>query len=150
VPLLYYVSSMFCFRICFILLLYGPVFLTTGIRVKGNLQEKRVPSSSGSNVRRWKVRVDKFNGQKYQLWNMQMEDYLCQKDLFLPLGRIAKKSAATKDEEWEILDRKTLGTIRLSLVASMAFNYSKEKTTKGLMDTLANCMKNPRHPIRYF
>ena len=42
-----------------------------------------------------------------------------------------------KDEEWEILDRKALGTIRLSLAALVAFNISKEKTTKGLMDALA-------------
>jgi hypothetical protein len=38
-----------------------------------------------------KFRVEKFNGQNYQLWKMQMEDYLYQKDLFLPLGGIAKK-----------------------------------------------------------
>ena len=70
-------------------------------------------------------RVEKFNGQGYQLWKMQMEDYLYQKDLFLPLGGIAKKLVATKDEEWEILDRKALGTIQLSLVASVAFNILK-------------------------
>ena len=69
-----------------------------------------------------KFRVEKFNGQKYQLWKMQMEDYLYQKDLFLPLSGVAKNSAAMKDEEWEILDRKALGTIRLSLAASVAFN----------------------------
>ena len=45
----------FCFCICFILLLHGPVFLTIGIREKGNSQEKRVPGSSGRNVGRWKV-----------------------------------------------------------------------------------------------
>jgi hypothetical protein len=56
---------------------------------------------------------------------MQTEDYLYQKDLFLPLGRIAKKPVATKDEEWEIIDRKALGMIRLSLEASVAFNISK-------------------------
>jgi hypothetical protein len=78
-----------------------------------------------------KFRVKKFNGQNYQLWKMQMEDYLYQKDLFLPLGGIAKKPMATKDEEWEILDRKSLGTIRLSLAASVTFNISKEKTMKG-------------------
>ena len=33
-----------------------------------------------------KFRVEKFNGQNYQLWNMQMEDYLYQKDLYLPFG----------------------------------------------------------------
>jgi hypothetical protein len=90
-----------------------------------------------------KFRVEKFNGQNYQLWKIQMEDYLYQKDLFLPLGGIAKKSVATKDEEWEILDRKALGMIWLSLAALVSFNISKEKTTKGLMDALAKLYEKP-------
>jgi hypothetical protein len=72
-----------------------------------------------------------------------MEDYLYQKDLFLPLGGIAKKLVATKDKEWDILDRKALGTIQLSLVALVAFNISKEKTMKGLMDALAKLYEKP-------
>jgi hypothetical protein len=56
---------------------------------------------------------------------MQMEDYLYQKDLFLPLGGIAKKPTIMKDEEWEILNRKALGMIRLSLAVLVAFNISK-------------------------
>jgi hypothetical protein len=48
-----------------------------------------------------------------------------------------------KDEEWEILDRKALGTIQLSLAASMAFNISKENTTKGLMDELDKLYEKP-------
>ena len=72
-----------------------------------------------------------------------MEDYLYQKDLFLPLGGIEKKPTTMKDEEWEILDRKALGTIRLSLVASVAFNILKEKTMKGLMDALAKLYEKP-------
>jgi hypothetical protein len=51
-------------------------------------------------------RVEKFNGQNYKLWKMQMEDYLYQKDIFLPLGAIAKKSTTMKDGECEVLDRK--------------------------------------------
>ena len=90
-----------------------------------------------------KFRVEKFNGQNYQLWKMQMEDYLYQKDIFLPLSRVAKKSMAMKDEEWEILDRKALGMIRLSLATLMAFNISKEKTMKGLMDALAKLYEKP-------
>jgi hypothetical protein len=97
-----------------------------------------------------KFRVKKFNGQNYQLWKMQMEDYLYQKDLFLPLGGVAKKPTAMKDEEWEILDRKALGTIRLSLAASVAFNISKEKTTKGLMDTLAKLYEKPSASNKVF
>ena len=58
---------------------------------------------------------------------MQMEEYLYQKDLYLPLGGKAKQSAAMKDEEWEVLDRKALGTIPLYLDSSVAFNISKEK-----------------------
>jgi RecA-family ATPase len=72
-----------------------------------------------------KFRVEKFNEKNYQLWKMQMEYYLYQKDLFLPLGGIKKKSTTMKDKEWEVLDRKALGMIRLSLAASMAFNISK-------------------------
>jgi hypothetical protein len=67
-------------------------------------------------------RVDKFNSKNYQLWKMQMEDYLYQNDLFLPLGGIEKNLMAMKDEELEILNRKALGTIRISLEALVAFN----------------------------
>jgi hypothetical protein len=56
---------------------------------------------------------------------MQMEDYLYHKDLFLPLGGITKKPMAMKDKEWEVLDRKALGTIQLSLAVSVDFNISK-------------------------
>jgi hypothetical protein len=76
----------------------------------------------GAMVKDGKFKFEKFNGQNYQLSKMQMEDYLYQKDLFLPLGGIEKKLTTMKDEEWEILDRKTLGTIWLSLAMSMAFN----------------------------
>jgi hypothetical protein len=50
--LLYFVSYVFYF---FILLLHDPFFLTTGIKAKGNSQEKRVLSSSASNGGIWKV-----------------------------------------------------------------------------------------------
>jgi hypothetical protein len=53
------------------------------------------------------------------------------------LGRITNKLTTMKDKEWEILDINALGTIQLSLTTSADFNISKEKTTKGLMDTLA-------------
>ena len=58
-----------------------------------------------------KFRVDKFNGQKLLMWKMQMEYYLYQKDLYLPLSGKTKKPAAMTDAEWNILDRKALGKI---------------------------------------
>ena len=44
-------------------------------------------------------KVEKFNGKNYQLWRMQMEDYLYQKDLWWPLEGKAKKPAAMSDED---------------------------------------------------
>jgi hypothetical protein len=102
---------MFYFCICFILLLRYPIFLTTGIRGKVTRRKGGFLVRVGAMAEDGKFRVEKFNGQNYQLWKMQMEDYLYQKDLFLPLGGVAKKPMAMKDEEWEILDRKALGMI---------------------------------------
>ena len=90
-----------------------------------------------------KLRVDKFNGQNYPLWKMQMEDFLYQKDLYLPLGGRAAKAFAMKDEDWNLLDRKELGTIRLCLAVSVAFNISTEKTTEDVMKALAKLYEKP-------
>jgi hypothetical protein len=97
----------------------------------------------GAMVEDGKFRVEKFNGQNYQLWKMQMEDYLYQKDLFLPLGGVEKKPMIMKDEEWDILDRKALGMIRLTLEASVAFNISKENKMKALIDALTKLSEKP-------
>ena len=74
---------------------------------------------------------------------MQMEDYLYQKDLYLSLGEKAKQPATMKDEEWDGLDRKELGTIRLCMPSSVAFNISKENTTEGMMSAFARIYEKP-------
>jgi hypothetical protein len=62
----------------------------------------------------------------------------------------ARKEATMSDEEWDILDRKTLGTIRLCLGPSMAFNITEAKTTKALIIAMAKLYENPHPQIRYF
>jgi hypothetical protein len=104
----------------------------------------------GEMVEDGKFRVEKFNGQNYQLWKMKMEDYLYQKGLFIPFGGIEKKPTAMKDEEGEFLESKALGTIRLSLAASVAFNISKENTMKDLMDALAKLYEKPSASNKVF
>ena len=79
-------------------------------------------------------RVEKFNDQNYQLWKMQMEDYLYYKDMYLSLSKKSNQLIAMKDEEWEVLDRKALGTIRLCLDSSVDFNISKEKKSAVMKD----------------
>ena len=90
-----------------------------------------------------KFRIEKFNGQNYQLWKIQMEDYFYQKDLYLSLGRKTKQVATMKDEEWEVLERKELGTIWMCLALSMDFNISKEKTIEGMMSALGKLYEKP-------
>ena len=52
----------------------------------------------GEMVEEGKFRVKKLNGQNYYLWNMQMEEYLYQNDLYLLLGGKEKQPLAMKDE----------------------------------------------------
>ena len=79
-----------------------------------------------------------------------MEDYLYQNYLYLPLGRKGNKPTSMIDEEWELLDRKALGTIRLCLAASVAFNISKEKTTVDLINALAKLYEKPSASNKVF
>ena len=46
-----------------------------------------------------KLRVDRFNGQNFHLWKMQMEDYLYQKDLWKPLEGKTKNQGSMSNEE---------------------------------------------------
>ena len=55
-----------------------------------------------------------------------------------------------KDEEWEVLDRKALGTIRLCLASSVAFNISKEITTEGVMSALSKLYEKPSTSNKVF
>ena len=95
-------------------------------------------------------RVEKFNSQNYELWKMQMEDYLSQKYLYQPLSGKAEKPMSMIDTEWDILDRKALETIWLCLATLVAFNISKEMTTDGLMLTLAKLYEKPSASNKVF
>jgi len=55
-----------------------------------------------------------------------------------------------KDEEWNLLDRKALGTIRLCLAASVTLNISKETTTAGLMEALSKLYEKPSASNKVF
>ena len=79
-----------------------------------------------------------------------MEDYLYQRDLYLPLSKKAKKPAAMTDAEWNILNRKALGTVLLCLAASISFNISKETMTEGLMKTLSKLYEKPSASNKVF
>jgi hypothetical protein len=54
-------------------------------------------------------KIEKSNGTNFNFWKMQMEDYLYQKDLYLP---IVEKLKDRSDEKWVVDSRKTEGQVR--------------------------------------
>ena len=88
-----------------------------------------------------KIKIDKFEGHDFGFWKMQIEDYLYQKKLHLPLSEV--KPTEMKKEDWDLLDRQALGVVRLSLAKNVAFNIVNEKTTAGLIKALSNMYEKP-------
>jgi hypothetical protein len=69
-----------------------------------------------------------------------MEDYLYQKDLFLPLGGITQNPMTIKDEEWEFLDRKALRTIPC-LMRSLKNKFQRYEKIKMYNNRSNKCLK---------
>ena len=97
----------------------------------------------GSTVEDNRLRIEKFGGQNFRYWMMQIEDYLYQKDLFLPLQGEAGKPEKMDDDKWKVLDRKALATIRLNLHQHVTYNVSHATTTKELMEALEALYEKP-------
>ena len=53
-----------------------------------------------------KIKIDKFDGNDYVFWKMQIEDLLYQKSLHLPM--LGEQPDDIYDEEWKLLDRQAL------------------------------------------
>lgn len=58
--------------------------------------------------------MDKFNGNDFELWKLKMEDMLVDRDLWTIVS--LTKPQTTPQDEWDKMDRKTNGLIRLCLV----------------------------------
>ena len=85
--------------------------------------------------------IEKFDSTDFAYWRMQIEDYLYERQLHLPL--LGTKPEAMKAEEWALLDKQVLGVIRLILSRSVAHNVVKENTTTNLMKALFGMYKKP-------
>ena len=85
--------------------------------------------------------IEKFDGTDFANWRMQIEDYLYERKLHLPL--LGTKPEVMKAEEWAFLDRQVLGVIRLILSMSIAHNVVKEKTIADLMKALSGMYEKP-------
>lgn len=70
--------------------------------------------------------------------------------MWKPLEGKAKRYGTIIEEDWGILDRKTLWSIQLCLAPSVTFNISKVKMTIELMETLAKLYKKPSASNKVF
>ena len=75
------------------------------------------------------IRVERFNNANFEFWKIQIENYMYQKDLYLPLGEKALKPKEMTDGDWGVLYQKALGVICLSLALTVALKVSRKKTT---------------------
>ena len=82
-----------------------------------------------------KIEIKKFNGQSFELWKLNMEDLLVDKDQWIMIG-LGTKLTRVSDEEWKKLDWKAKSTIRLCVSDSVLLNVSREATMKALWDKL--------------
>ena len=88
-----------------------------------------------------KVSIQKFDGQKFGWWKMQIEALLCQKDLDVVFED--EKPEKLSEADWKKLDKKARACITLSLSEDVAFNVMKETTARGMMDALSNMYEKP-------
>jgi hypothetical protein len=106
--------------------------------------------------------IEKFNGKNFELWKLNMEDLLVDKEQWITVDpgtqptstpststqatstqptstqTTSTPTTGTSKEDWEKLDRRARSTIRLCLVVSVLLNVLGESTSKELWDKLGN------------
>ena len=88
-----------------------------------------------------RVNINKFDGKDFDFWNMQIEDYLYQKEQHEPLLRMMP--AGMKQADWGLLYRQALRVVHMTLAKNVTFNIMNEKTMAGLMEVLSNMYEKP-------
>ena len=82
-----------------------------------------------------KIEIEKFNGQSFELWKLNMEDLLVDKDQWIAVDP-GTKPMAMSNEDWKKLDRKAKSTIRLCVSDSVLLNVSREATKNNFWEKL--------------
>src|SRR6187200_252831 len=95
-----------------------------------------------------RAKVDKFEGHDFAFWKMQIEDLLYQKKLHEPLAE--NKPFVMSQEDWNLLDRQTLGVVRLSIAKNVAYNIASVTTTYGLLKALSDMYECPSAANKVF
>jgi hypothetical protein len=95
-----------------------------------------------------KIEIEKFNGKIFELWKLNMEDLLIDKDQWVVVEP-GTKPTCVSIEDWMKLDRKEKSTIWLCLSDLVLLNVSREATTKVLWDKLGALCQS-KFPVNNF
>ena len=71
-------------------------------------------------------------------------------DLWKPLEGKKKNQGSMSNDDYNLLDRKALGSIQLCLAQSVTFNITKMKMMEELMETLATVYEKPSTSNKIF
>jgi hypothetical protein len=86
-------------------------------------------------VRSSKIEIDKFNGQSFESWKLNMEDLLVEKDQWIIVD-LGNTPIGTLTKDWVNLDRKEKRIIWSCLLHSVLLNVSRKATTDELWNKL--------------
>eukprot|EP00253_Pinus_taeda_P002570 PITA_02570 len=76
------------------------------------------------------IMIEKFNGQSFELWKLNMEDLLVDKDQWITVDP-GTKPTTVSDEEWKKLDRKAKSMIQLCVSNSAFLNVYNLRMKDG-------------------
>ena len=82
---------------------------------------------------RRKIEIEQFNGQSFELWKLNMEDLLVDKDQWIAID-LGTKPMEMSEEDWKKLDRKVKSTIWLCVSDLVFLNVSGEATVNTLWE----------------
>jgi len=83
-----------------------------------------------------RIEIEKFNGGNFELWKLKMEDLLVDHELWDVVS--STRPATISQDDWDTMDWKAKGLIRLCLVDSVLLNVHEEKTAKSLWKKLGD------------
>ena len=84
-----------------------------------------------------RIEVEKFNGSNFEMWKLKMEDLLIDRDLWDAVdANVQRPSDPTTAAQYDVMDRKAKGLIRLCLADSVLINVHEENSAKKLWTKL--------------
>ncbi|GLJ29753.1 hypothetical protein SUGI_0587340 [Cryptomeria japonica] len=84
-----------------------------------------------------RIEVEKYKGSNFDMWKLKMEDLLIDRDLWDAVdANVQRPSDPTAAAQYDVMDRKAKGLIRLCLADSVLINVHEENSAKKLWTKL--------------